>query len=411
VIRRALPSLPLAVVVLDVTAVAVLVPDIRLDLGSSSSGGQWIVNAYLLALAALFPLLAPLRARGLTITGALAMAVGAIVCARAGSTAALVTGQAIQGAGAAALLAPLTGGWAALALPAAALALGPAVGGVFAEQNWWHVFFWAGVPLAALAGAAALAAPSTADAQETSPLRLSAFAAGLTALTIGLVQGEVWSWGWSALLTLAGAVMLGRARLIGLPRAALAWALLAACLTTVVFLMPQYFQLARNLSGLRSGVLMLALTLPAVGAWTVAPWLGRRAPIAGVACLVAGLGILVTLDAHTRYALLIGALGLTGAGLGSAAAGVRAWQPAAVPAALPAALAGAALGLAGAGGAFQSAEADERGAGSSFEQALAAGIGWAAVVLLVLLAAGALLIRRPGRSRPASSAARPAAES
>jgi Major Facilitator Superfamily len=411
VIKRALPSLPLAIVVLNVTAVAVLVPDIRLDLGSSSSGGLWIVNAYLLALAALFPLLAPLRGRALTIAGALAMAAGAIVCARAGSTAALVTGQAIQGAGAAALLAPLTGGWPALALPAVALALGPAVGGVFAEQNWWHVFFWAGVPLAALGGAAGLAAPSVAPAEEATPLRLSAFAAGLTALTIALVQGEVWSWGWSALLLLGGAVMLGRAPLNRLPRVAPAWALLAACLTALIFLMPEYFQLARNLSGLRSGVLMLALTVAAVGAAAVSPWLGRRAPVAGVACLVAGLAILVTLDAHTRYALLIAALGLTGVGLGSGAAGVRAWQPSAVAAALPAALAGAALGLAGAGGAFQAAEADKREAGSSFEQALAAGVGWAAVFLLVLLAAAALLIWRRERPTPASSAARPAAES
>ena len=57
-IRRVAASLPLAVVLLDVTVVAVLLPAIRLDLGSSSSGGQWVLNAYLLALAALYPLLA-----------------------------------------------------------------------------------------------------------------------------------------------------------------------------------------------------------------------------------------------------------------------------------------------------------------------------------------------------------------
>ena len=150
-IRRVAASLPLAVVLLDVTVVAVLLPDIRLDLGSSSSGGQWVLNAYLLALAALFPLLCRLRSRALTMTGAFVMAAGAIVCASADSTAVLVTGQTLQGAGAAALLAPVPGSWAALALPGAALALGPLAGGVLAEQNWWHVFFWAGMPLAALA--------------------------------------------------------------------------------------------------------------------------------------------------------------------------------------------------------------------------------------------------------------------
>ena len=409
--RRAAWSVPLAVVLLDVTAVAVLVPDIRLDLGASTSGGQWVLNAYLLALAALFALLAPLRGRALTIAGALAMAAGAVVCARAGSTAVLVTGQAVQGAGAAALLAPVTGGWPGIALPALALALGPLVGGVFAEQNWWHVFFWAGVPLAALAGAAALTAPVSTHAEAGSPLRSAAFAVGLTALTISLVQAEVWAWGWSALLLVGGAALLARTRLLELPRAALAWAAVAACLAALVVLMPQYLELARNLSGLRSGVLMLALTFATVGGWAAAPWLGRRLSLAGAGCLPVGLAILVTLDAHTRYVLVIGALGLSGFGVGSAAAAMRDSQPAATPSALPAALAGAALGVASAGGAFQFAAADEREAGASFEQALAAGIGWAAVLLLCLLAAAALLIWRAGRPRPASSAARPAAES
>jgi hypothetical protein len=186
---------------------------------------------------------------------------------------------------------------------------------------------------------------------------------------------------------------------------------LAACLAALVFLMPEYFQLARNLSGLRSGVLMLALTCATVAGWTVSPWLGRRSSLAAVGCLVVGLAILVTLDAHTRYALVIAALGLGGGGLGSAAAAVRAWLTPATRSALPAALAGAALGLASAGGAFQFAQADERGAGASFEQALAAGVAWAAVLLLFLLAAAALLIWRAGRPTPASSAARPAAES
>nr|MBA3262632.1 MFS transporter [Thermoleophilaceae bacterium] len=80
--RRAAASVPLAMVFLDVTAVAVLVPDIRLDLGSSSSGGQWVLNAYLLALAALVPLFSRLRGgRYLPAAGSLAMAAGAVVCA------------------------------------------------------------------------------------------------------------------------------------------------------------------------------------------------------------------------------------------------------------------------------------------------------------------------------------------
>jgi hypothetical protein len=280
------------------------------------------------------------------------------------------------------------------------------VGGVFAQQNWWHVFFWADVPLALLAGAAALVARQPTAGRDTA--RLVAFAIGLTALTIAAVQGEVWSWGWSAALALVGALFLGRARLHELSGVALTWAALAGCLTALVFLLPEYFQLARNLSGSRSGVLLLALTLSALGGWTVSAWLRRRVPLTmGAASLVAGLVLLAMIDAHSRWVVLILAMGLTGLGIGvtAAARGTASGSLAAV-------LAGASLGLATAGGAFQIAQADERTSGASFEQALAAGVGWSALLLAVMLAAGALLIWRLRRGpTPASSAARPAAGS
>jgi MFS family permease len=407
------------VVLLDVTAIAVLVPDIRLALGSSSSGGQWVLNAYLLALAALLPLCATLAARAsaraLAAAGALAMAVGAVLCARADSTAVLVAGQALQGAGAAALLAcaaaPLFdgargGALATAALPALALALGPLVGGVFAEQNWWRLFFWAGLPLAAVAAATALAAPRP-ERPLAAPdaARALALAAGLTAITISLVQGEQWPWGWSALLLLGGAALLAAAA-PEVRGAALVWATLAGCLTALLFLVPEYLQLARNLSGLRSGTLLLAVTLPAVAAWSISPLLAKRVSpmaleLAGVACAGAGLAVLITIDAHTRYAVLIAVLGLAGAGLGltAGAAGDRQQvEPRLEP--LASALVGAALGLAAAGGAFQFAQADERGSNGSFEQALAAGVGWAALFLLVLL-----VVLAVWRLRRAASAA------
>ena len=139
----------LAVVLFDVTALSVLMPSIRLDLGSSSSGGQWVLTAYLLALAALLPVLARLALprRALIAAGALAMAAGGVVAASADSTAAVVVGQAVAGTGAAAVLAsmeiPDRVAPAALALPLLALALGPAIGGALAEHNWWRLFFWA----------------------------------------------------------------------------------------------------------------------------------------------------------------------------------------------------------------------------------------------------------------------------
>jgi MFS transporter, DHA2 family, methylenomycin A resistance protein len=389
VIKRAAASLPLAIVALDVAVTGVLLPDIRLDLGSSPSGAQWVMNAYLLAVAVV--LLAPRRAP--LAVGALALAAGSVISATAGSTSVLVAGRAVQGAGAGALLA----GAAApqLVLPALALALGPLLGGVLAQENWWHLYFWAGVPLAA--AAAAGAAFSTSRGEHTGSLT---YAAGLVAIVVVLVQAEPWGLSWPALALAAAAVGVALRRV---PGTVFAWAALAGCLTALLFLMPEYFQLVRNLSGSRSGILLLALTLPTVAAAVLAQRLPWRSPAlgpAGAICAAAGLALLATIEADTRYALLIAALGLVGTGLGAASGWLRREG-------LEPLLAGAALGLAVAGAGFQLEQADQRDSGATFQDALASGLGWAAVLLLALLAAATFAA---GATR-ASSEARPAAES
>jgi len=183
------------------------------------------------------------------------------------------------------------------------------------------------------------------------------------------------------------------------PGRAFAWATLAGCLTALLFLMPEYFQLVRNLSGSRSGILLLALTLPTV---TVAA-VGKRLPglgVAGAICAAAGLALLIAIEPHSRYAVLIVALGLVGTGLGAAAGELRGEG-------LEPLFAGAALGLALAGAGFQLEQADQRDSGATFQEALASGISWAAVLLLAVLVAATFAV---GATR-ASSEARPAAES
>jgi DHA2 family methylenomycin A resistance protein-like MFS transporter len=404
----------LALVVLDVTALAVLLPTIRLDLGSSSSGATWVLAAQLLALAALLPIAARLpRGRLPAAAGAGLMVAGAVVAATADTTAAIVAGRALQGAGAAGLLGSLVpvrlrraSALLLLALPATALALGPLAGGMFAEFNWWRIWFWGGVPLAAVAALPALLA-ARADARAQPVHRQLALAAGLTAVTIALIQAEDWSWVASAALLLAGAALIAVAHLRAPQPLAGAAAFAAGCMVALLFLMPEYFELVRRLSGLRSGVVMLALTVPAVSAWVLARFLAPRLALpAGALSVAAGLALLVTLEPRTSYAVTLGALLLAGGGLGLATGALRGQgEPAAVAGW---AAAGAALGLAIASEAFQFAQADERASGGSFEHALAAGIGWAAAALLFTLAAAALI---GWRVRPGSSAARPAGAS
>jgi MFS family permease len=405
VIRRAAASLPLAIVALDVAVTGVLLPDIRLDLGSSASGGQWVLNAYLLALAAPLPAFARLPRQPTLVAGVLAMAAGAIVCATAGSTSVLVAGRVVQGAGTAAVLAGVA--VPQLVLPALALGLGPLLGGVLAQENWWHLYFWAGVPLAAMAGAGALGAATEERAEQHGPLPL-AYAAAMTAVVVLLVQAEPWGLSWPALALAAAALGVALRRV---PGTVFAWAALAGCLAALLFLMPEYFQLVRNLSGSRSGILLLALTLPTVTVAVVADRLPWRSPAlgqAGAISAAAGLAVLATIEAHTRYALLIGALGLVGIGLGAATHGLRREG-------LEPLLAGAALGLAVAGAGFQLEQADQRDSGATFQDALASGVSWAAVLLIALLAAAAFAVWQERRARDgatrASSGARPAAES
>lgn len=404
----------LALVLLDVTALALLLPTIRLDLGTSSSGAAWILAAHLLALAALLPIAARLpRARPVAAAGAALMIAGAVVAATADTTAALVAGRALQGAGAAGLLGSLTpvrlrraSGLLLLALPATALALGPLAGGVFAELNWWRVWFWAGVPLAL--GVALPALLAGRPHRRAEPLRRQlSLAAGLTAITIATIQGEEWSFlAWAGLL-IGGCALIAAAPLRAPQPLAGSAAFAAGCLVALLFLMPEYFELVRRLSGLRSGVVMLALTLPAVGAWLLARFLAPRTALpAGALSTAAGLALLITLDPRTSYAVTLGALVLTGGGLGLATGALRGQgEPAAVA---TWSAAGATLGLAISAEAFQHAQADDRAGGAGFEQALTTGIAWAAVMLLFLLAAATLVA---WRLRPASSAARPAGAS
>jgi MFS family permease len=418
-----------AIAVLDVTSVAVLLPTIRLDLGSSTSGGQWVLNAYLLALAAPLPALARLAPpRHVLIgAGALAMAAGAVVCATADSTAVAVAGQSATGAGTAALLAsidprPARFSLPALVLPLLALALGPVIGGELGERNWWHVFFWAGVPLAALAAAAALLAPAAPRRPHPAGLAPAlALGAGLVALTIVLVQSEPWGVGSpevvAALAVVAGSLLAtAGARRLGLPRSV--WAAAAGAVAALCFLLPQYFELAHLIHPLRSGARLSILTTAAVAggvaAWRLRSTIHPQAlAVAGSIVAVAGLVALGSIDPKTGNALVGAGLVLAGGGFGLAAGAAYDGR---VGDLLAAAATGAALSLALAGALFQQVQADQRADGKVFEDALTRGVGAGTLILVVAasaIAAGSLWLggRLEIRPKPASSAARPAAES
>jgi EmrB/QacA subfamily drug resistance transporter len=439
-------STGLFMLMLDSTAIALALPSIRLDLGASSSGIQWAQNVYLLALAALVTALGrvgDLIGRRLVFcSGLIVFTLGSLVCARADSIAVLVAGRAVQGVGAAAMLAlslaiatlafsaerrvRAIGIWAAVS--SVALAVGPLVGGAVAEFASWRWLFLLNIPLAAIS--LALLVKAMPESRDESAGRRIDFAglvtlsAGLTLLVLALVQGK--SWGWTSLGTL-GALGAGLALLalfvaletrvaeplidldlfrsgpyLGASAAAFA---LVGSYWTIMFLLPQYLDLALRFSTARAGVLMLPVTVPMafispVVARLVARVSARLVMTAGMACATIGMLLLTRLDGSSNYYDVAPGLVLFGVALGFVYAPMSAAAMAALPAedagvasgvlAMVRCLAGAVL-LAVGGAVFQHVQVEERTAGDSFEGAFAAGIADTAWVLSAVLLVATIL--------------------
>ena len=161
-----------AMTFIDQTIVSIAAPTVQHDLGLSSSGMQWAVNAYLLALAALFALGGRLADtvghRTMVVTGVIIFAASSALCGltpRGGAAEAwLVTFRAVQGVGGAFMFPAaiaivvatfdLGSRGRALALffgiAGGLTAIGPIAGGYLIQWTW-RAIFWINVPVAIIA--------------------------------------------------------------------------------------------------------------------------------------------------------------------------------------------------------------------------------------------------------------------
>ncbi|WTF11424.1 MFS transporter [Streptomyces sp. NBC_01613] len=213
-----------AMTFIDQTIVSIATPDIVDELGLSSSGMQWVVNAYLLALAAFFALggrLADLFGpRRMVVIGTLVFVLSSALCGCVPkgdfALAWLVIFRATQGLGAALLFPaalavvvavfPVERRGRALALffgiTGALTAIGPLLGGWLTSWTW-RAIFWVNVPVAIVALIlTALAHISDRRRDE----RLDVRGAVMVAVGMGLsVLGfqQSWSWGWDNIGTWA----------------------------------------------------------------------------------------------------------------------------------------------------------------------------------------------------------------
>lgn len=218
---------------IDQTIVSIAVPEIQRDLHLSPTGVQWIINAYLLALAALFAF----GGRVSDIAGHKKMVVvGVIVFAAASALNGAVPAgdlaetwfivfRAIQGLGAAlmlpAALAIVVGSFELrergralavfFAITGGLTAVGPLAGGYLSEWTW-RAIFWVNVPIAIIA---LILVAKTHPPELTQRARIDAkglvlIVLGMGASVLGFQQASTWGWTDPATLgcIIGGAVLL-----------------------------------------------------------------------------------------------------------------------------------------------------------------------------------------------------------
>jgi len=206
-----------AMTFIDQTIVSIAVPEIQKELGLTSTGVQWAVNAYLLTLAAFFAfggrLADTVGHRKMVTLGVIVFAGASALCGLTpkGSFAEawIVIFRAVQGLGGAimfpAALAivvqtfPLRSRGKALALffgiAGGLTAIGPVLGGYLTEWTW-RAIFWVNIPVALVALVLIMISRPVTDHR---PARmdyrgLALIAAGVALSVFGFQQSNIWGW-------------------------------------------------------------------------------------------------------------------------------------------------------------------------------------------------------------------------
>jgi EmrB/QacA subfamily drug resistance transporter len=347
---------------LDTTIVNVALPALVRQIGATTTGLQWVVDAYNLVFAALVLAAGSLGDRlgrkGMLLAGLGVFGSASLAGSFATTVGQLIGGRALMGLGAAmmfpATLSLLTnvfterrqralaiGVWGASA--GVGIALGPIAGGWLLEQFWWGSIFLFFVPVAAaVALLVAWRVPSSRDPRtprlDWRGLVLSA--AGMGLVVYGIIQAP--GWGWASAATIG--VLAASAAVFGLlvaaelrtaspmidmslfrnPRFTAASASVAIAffaLLGFIFLVTQYFQVVRGYSPLGTGVRLLPVAV-SVG---VASVVGTRLAVrvgnkvivgGGLALFGAAMVWVSTFSQGTSYGIIAASMVVLGVGMG-----------------------------------------------------------------------------------------------
>jgi EmrB/QacA subfamily drug resistance transporter len=352
-----------AMTFIDQTIVSIAVPNIQRELGLTSTGVQWVVNGYLLSLAALFALGGRLSDifghRRMCVLGVIIFAAASAMCGLTpkGSAAEawIVTFRVVQGAGGAlmfpAALAivvrtfPLRERGKALAIffgiAGGLTAIGPILGG-YLTQWTWRAIFWVNIPVAVIALVLTFIAKPESETQKA---RIDYRGAVLVAVGIGLSifglqQSELWGWGnvgtWACivggLLVIALFVVVEmrttsplievsifRIRAFAVENIVLLIAMMA--FIPVFFFASEYAQISLRKSASQAGLFLLVFFI----GFAVAAQIGgrildregaKRAVVMGCAIAAVGFGVWASKVTHLNFSDQEIWVVVSGAGMG-----------------------------------------------------------------------------------------------
>ncbi|WP_446666462.1 MFS transporter [Flexivirga sp. B27] len=365
-VALALICVAMFMLMLDMTIVAVALPDIQADLHADLGDLQWVVDAYTLPLAALLLTAATLGdrfgRRRLFSAGMAIFTIGSLACALAVNPLMLNGMRALQGIGAAMLFGtamPIMGH----AYPdlkarakaigafggtlAGATAVGPLLGGLIVDNAGWQWIFAINVPIGVLAfigarvGLAESKAetPRSVDVAGTALLTIS-----LAALVFGLIRGQSEGWGSGLIVgafvvaALALAAFLVRSaraeqpmvdlelfRRPGFVAIGVTGFIVAGTLVAATNYVGLYFVNTLGYTPFEAGLRFLPLTVTSFVAAPVFAQLNHRIPIlftitGSMLAVTVGLWWASRIDATSDWTALAPGFVLAGIGLGASSA-------------------------------------------------------------------------------------------
>jgi EmrB/QacA subfamily drug resistance transporter len=355
-------SLGTFMLLIDVTIVNVALPDMAIDLHSSFSSLQWVIDIYALALAALLLGIGAFSdkvgRRPVYIAGLVVFALSSLSCGLAPSTTVLIISRGVQGIGAAAMFATTIallstsyegrdrgiafGVWGAI--NGAAAAAGPILGGLLTEGLSWRWIFFVNLPISVVAIAMSVYALSRDEPRRSGRIDLPgmlAFTVSAAAVTYALTRASDAGWGsaqtigllaLSAVSLLAFVVIEARTArplldlaLLRRPRFSavlIAAFILSLAAFTYLTYISLWLQSVRGMSPIGAGAAFLPLSLAAlitslaVGRFLHTPTAQRWALTGGLTLIGAGALLAAHLSAGSDWSSVFIGLLVNGIGVG-----------------------------------------------------------------------------------------------